>query len=228
MKEKTLIVAETFYSLQGEGHTSGVPAVFLRLGGCNLLCSWCDTVEVWKRGKHVHFKDVFNTEQVNALQNGAHLIITGGEPMLHQEQIENFLNYIFSPVFRPAIEVETNGTIMPSNYMRHTIDHWNISFKLKNSGEPWSKRVNEGVLAEMTKHMNVTFKIVIQREEDILELIQDFGDLISLKKVILMPAGATQAELAITRPIVAAIAKRMFMRYCDRLHVMIWNEKTGV
>jgi len=58
--------------------------------------------------------------------------------------------------------------------------------------------------------------------------LQDFDQLISMRKVVLMPAGATQEELAITRPIVAEAAKRFCMRYCDRLHVVIWNQKTGV
>ena len=59
-----LLVSEVFYSLQGEGSTMGIPAVFLRLSGCNLLCdgAWrCDTIEVWQKGHKTEFEDVYKT-----------------------------------------------------------------------------------------------------------------------------------------------------------------------
>ena len=61
-----LVVSEKFYSIQGEGISTGVPAVFLRLAGCNILCKgkgWiCDSIEVWKKGVKTEFKDVLSTE----------------------------------------------------------------------------------------------------------------------------------------------------------------------
>jgi organic radical activating enzyme len=76
--------------------------------------------------------------------------------------------------------------------------------------------------------MNAIFKFVIVDEGCVLEILQDFDELIPMRKVVLMPAGANQEELAITRPLAAEAAKKFHMRYCDRLHVMIWNLKTGV
>ena len=71
MKNK-LVVSEKFYSIQGEGQTMGVPAVFLRLGGCNLLCKgkgWvCDSIEVWKKGVSTPFNEVL-TEYIEQLKN---------------------------------------------------------------------------------------------------------------------------------------------------------------
>ena len=85
---KKLIVAETFYSIQGEGQTMGKPSVFLRLGGCNLLCKsedWvCDSIEVWQKGKAVLFSEVLQEDYIKRLREGAHLIITGGEPLIHK------------------------------------------------------------------------------------------------------------------------------------------------
>jgi organic radical activating enzyme len=92
-----LIVSEKFYSLQGEGQTMGIPAIFVRLAGCNLLCKsdhWvCDSIEVWRKGDKTPFEEVLSAKDVDRLMNGAHLIFTGGEPMLHQKKILEYLNW---------------------------------------------------------------------------------------------------------------------------------------
>mgnify|MGYP001381990436 CR=1 FL=1 len=97
---KEIRVSESFFSIQGEGITVGVPAVFLRLQGCNLDCgskggNWvCDTEAVWKKGrKHTindYFEDFIN-QYHQAFNIGAHLILTGGEPLLQQEAICEFI-----------------------------------------------------------------------------------------------------------------------------------------
>ena len=109
----TIKISEQFYSIQGEGRTVGVPAVFLRLQGCNLTCggihtvkskkldsdaTWrCDTIEVWTKGNSYHFKDVCddweNKNWVKLFKQGAHLVITGGEPLLQQSAICDLLTY---------------------------------------------------------------------------------------------------------------------------------------
>ena len=91
-KINKLPVSEVFYSIQGEGQTMGVPAVFLRLGGCNILCqseSWiCDTIEVWRKSKALPFEEVLGEEYEKLLlSKDVHLVITGGEPLLHQKMI---------------------------------------------------------------------------------------------------------------------------------------------
>ena len=119
-------VSETFYSIQGEGPTVGVPAVFIRLQGCNLNCgsrsgSWvCDTVDVWKKGTQYSITDFFQDimEKYNhALLDGEHLLMTGGEPLLQQAAMSEFINQFNQ---KPYIEVETNGTIAPNDI--NTID----------------------------------------------------------------------------------------------------------
>src|SRR5215208_6307996 len=145
MKESyALIVSEVFYSIQGEGQTIGIPAVFLRLGGCNILCksdSWtCDTIDVWKKGKITKFENVLGNEQesinnMSYLSMGAHLIITGGEPMMHKNAIILYLNWFRETYkFTPIVEIETNGTIIPDRILLDKIDYWNVSPKLSNSG----------------------------------------------------------------------------------------------
>lgn len=238
-----LAVAETFYSIQGEGPSTGMPSVFLRLGGCNLFCNskdWrCDTIEVWQHSRSVKFEDVLKREYIAELQMGAHLVITGGEPLLQQEALADYLDWLSSlfPIDQFFVEVETNGTITPNvGLMKYHVDCWNISPKLPNSGEPFDKRVNEIALQAMINHgYDYILKFVISSKEDLMDLFSDYDFLFlngdtrkHFGKLMFMPAGATQEELAVTRPIVVELCKQLNIRYTDRQHIVIWNRKTGV
>lgn len=79
---QTLPVMEAFYTLQGEGAHQGRAAYFIRLGGCDVGCFWCDVKESWDANKH---PQVSITNLVDgALQYPGRLaVITGGEPLLH-------------------------------------------------------------------------------------------------------------------------------------------------
>lgn len=228
---KKLIVSEVFYSLQCEGRSIGTPAVFLRLAGCNLLCQgngWtCDTIEVWKHGKAKEFKDVIPEIWMQRLIEGAHLVITGGEPLLHQEMIAQYLDWIFQEYkFLPFIEVETNGTIVPNTYLKNVVKYWNCSPKLSNSGEPVEKRINELALRVIDKHDSI-FKFVVLNEGDVLEALNDYYFL-DTKKFMFMPGGATRDELESVRLPIVEQCINLGIRYSERLHIVIWNQKTGV
>ena len=78
----TLPVMEHFYTLQGEGYYQGQAAYFIRLGGCDVGCIWCDVKDSWDPSKHPHY----SIEQLLAFvkQTPARIaVITGGEPLMH-------------------------------------------------------------------------------------------------------------------------------------------------
>jgi len=224
-----LHVSEKFYSIQGEGQTIGIPAVFLRLTGCNLDCTWCDSVEVWKKGNKEKFEHILGLEFVQRLRGGAHLVITGGEPMLQQLRICDFLEWFFDTHgFAPVVEIETNGTIMPNNAMKNHVNFWNVSPKLDNSKERKDDRIKDTVLTELNKQENVIFKFVISEgPKDIPELLAEF-EMIDFRKVLLMPAGSSKEELSKTAVMVAETCKMLGIRYSPRIHIDIWDKKTGV
>lgn len=79
---RSLPLMETFYTLQGEGAHTGKAAFFVRIGGCDVGCYWCDTRESWKAGLH----PLTPVEEIvrQALQYPARaVVITGGEPLLY-------------------------------------------------------------------------------------------------------------------------------------------------
>ncbi len=86
MTEQELPVMEAFYTLQGEGFHQGKAAYFIRLGGCDVGCYWCDVKDSWDADKHP--KQTVERLAAEALQaTGSKpklAVITGGEPLLHQ------------------------------------------------------------------------------------------------------------------------------------------------
>ncbi len=73
---------ESFYTIQGEGFYQGHAAYFVRLGGCDVGCVWCDVKESWDASKHPH-QDVSDIVERAAVNPGRMVVITGGEPLLH-------------------------------------------------------------------------------------------------------------------------------------------------
>ncbi len=100
-----LPVMEAFYTIQGEGHFQGQAAYFIRLGGCDVGCHWCDVKESWDWQAH----PLLSVEEIvkQALQSPARLaVITGGEPLMHD------LGTLCDALHREGfqINIETSGT----------------------------------------------------------------------------------------------------------------------
>jgi 7-carboxy-7-deazaguanine synthase len=99
-------IAEIFKSLQGEGNNQGRPCLFIRLAGCNLQCLWCDTTYAQTGGIEMSLDTIF--EQAWCL-NPSYVCITGGEPLLQIDDLEQLLVSLHQR--GTEIDVETNGTI---------------------------------------------------------------------------------------------------------------------
>jgi organic radical activating enzyme len=239
-----LAISEVFYSIQGEGPTTGYPAVFVRLGGCNLMCggegtqkdsklhsgaTWrCDTIEVWMKSKSKEFKDILPEDCIEAIKKGANLIITGGEPLMQQTNVIEFIKYIKEEYSKNCyIEIETNGTIAPIPEISQLINQWNCSPKLSNSGMPNFKTYNTNAICKLNR-LNTAFKFVIDTDMDWVEIKKFYFDIIDHKKIWLMPSGSNQEQLIKSKEIVAEIAKNNYIKFTNRLHIEIWNKKTGV
>ena len=235
MKHDRLRISEQFYSLQGEGKTMGIPSVFVRLQACNILCKgeWvCDTIEVWKTGEKtpvMHWVVGSIVKYVPHLKKGAHLIFTGGEPLLQQKAIVYAIKY-FKRVhgFKPYIEIETNGTLMPDKELIEQVDLFNCSFKLANSGVREDRRIKLDVLKELKKHHTI-FKIVVGSTESYIEARKIFDEVgIPNDQIWLMPPGDNKEEIDKVSKITAQICIEESLNFSSRLQVVLWNKTTGV
>lgn len=231
-----LKIAEFFsQTIQGEGVTVGVPSAFLRMKDCTLDCVWCDSTEVWRKGNPYTVWEVLDLMDESGLtedlRNGHHLVLTGGSPLKQQAQLAVLLAlFQVRHGFLPYVEVENECMLMPHPQFAQFISQWNNSPKLENSGMKKVLRYKPVVISEMAHLVNSTFKFVISKPEEWDEISKDFLEpgLISRDQVILMPCGASREELNQTRDIAVEIAVREGVMYSDRLHVVIWDLKTGV
>ena len=247
-QDNTLSISEKFFSLQGEGVTMGIPSYFIRLSNCTLACGWvrengnwvkdktaawhCDSLPSWITGKDQSFEQIVKElpNFIENLHNDAHLIFTGGEPLLHQVKILSFLDWLKNEYnLKPIVEFETSATLQPFEELKNLVSYWNVSPKLSNSNMSEKRRIKPSILKWFNDRAETIFKFVISNEDDFKELNQwiDKG-LISKNKLVLMPAGSSQEELKKTRPLVVNLCIKNNLRYSDRLHVVIWNEALGV
>ncbi|MFT6866793.1 MAG: 7-carboxy-7-deazaguanine synthase [Cyclobacteriaceae bacterium] len=78
----SLPVMESFYTIQGEGHHTGKPAYFIRLGGCDVGCVWCDVKESWDAEKHPNMT-IQEMVKEASLSGAEIVVVTGGEPLMY-------------------------------------------------------------------------------------------------------------------------------------------------
>lgn len=120
---------ERYLSLQGEGAHSGLPCYFIRFGGCDLRCHWCDTPAALSGGVW------HSREQILAeLPDGVALVqITGGEPLLQRESLVDLIRTLVGPGYGRKVILETGGHRSLAGLPPET--HIVMDIKLPGSGE---------------------------------------------------------------------------------------------
>ena len=99
-------ITEIYKSLQGESTYAGLPCVFVRLTGCNLRCTWCDSEYTFQGGRKMEMGEVL--DQVSRLSPGGGLVeITGGEPMLQEREVVPFMRMLLEEGYE--VLLETSG-----------------------------------------------------------------------------------------------------------------------
>lgn len=224
-----LRISELFASLQGEGASAGLPAAFLRLGDCNLNCRYCDTPYSWDwrqydRKTELIEEDLLVTAaRIRALAP-RRLVITGGEPLLQQQALEELVTQLCEF----AVEVETNGTITPSATLSHGIAQWNVSPKLASSGVAEAHRFKLEALEALRDTERAWLKWVVVAKEDLDEIHRWVTTLHWPKeRVILMPEAKSPSQLAERSSLVAEAAMQHGFRFSTRLQVLLWGNERG-
>ncbi|GLI57206.1 7-carboxy-7-deazaguanine synthase [Propionigenium maris DSM 9537] len=163
-------VVEKFVSINGEGQRSGELAVFIRLAGCNLRCSYCDTM--WANEEDVKFTPMSKEEVYDyIISTGVkNITLTGGEPLM-AEEISELIDYITrdESLF---LEIETNGSIDISPFRRKSVD--NLSFTMDYKGGT----------SKMEKHMLLSNFEVLSPADTVKYVVGSREDLIKARDLI--------------------------------------------
>lgn len=247
-----LKVSEIFYSVQGEGISQGTPCIFIRLADCNLICGghkgklvesgkaswWCDTEDVWRKGKEMLFEEIRDKIiallepfglSISHLEHHIHIVWTGGEPVMQQTAIIEWLKlFEFTYSFVPYNELETNATIPMTHALLYYMNQINSSPKLANSGMPDNIRINKIALKQVSTHRSGWFKFVVSSEADISEIEESFGNYVSIKNVILMPGVDKLEDLSERTRFIYEMSKKYGYIAITRGHVLAWDKLTGV
>ena len=227
----TLVVSEVFGpTWQGEGPSLGRRAGFVRLGRCNLACTFCDTPYTWRWTDHdpsVELRTASVDDVLTELlvMDVPLVVVTGGEPLLQQSHLP--------PLLQPLrdrgidVEIETAGTLAPSPDVVDLVSRFNVSPKLANSGNPLDRRLKPEVLRALQRTGRAAFKFVALDAVDLDEIgriVDDCG----LTDVWVMPEG-TDPETIVTRgrALIDPVLDRGW-NLTTRLHVLLWGDRRGV
>ncbi|MEK3875961.1 7-carboxy-7-deazaguanine synthase QueE [Paenibacillus sp. FSL H8-0122] len=223
---KKIGVYEIFSSIQGEGILQGIPSVLIRLVGCNLDCSWCDTQSFLKGGRGTYYK----LEQiVDALDSYCckNVVITGGEPFIHQE-LPILTRELHERGYH--ITIETNATL----YQEVVCDLISMSPKLSNSvvtdPDTKSNKIDIGVIRKFISNFDYQIKFVVNDQEDMEEvssILKEIGDYDPFR-VMIMPMAATLKDLQLVQKKVLKLCIDYNMRYANRLQLQIWDNQSEV
>ena len=217
--------------MQGEGISLGVPSVFLRLATCNLACRWCDTKYTWDWQNFDYETEVVELDPASIHQriqayDCSHVVITGGEPMLQQAELLPLVESLAEEGY--TFEVETNGTIIPTSEILRHIKQWNVSPKLRTSGNRLNEVQIPLALQTFAALPEAYFKFVVAVESDVDEICALRNRYsIPPERVLLMPEGRTPDGLARKSSWLPEKCLKHGFRFTTRLHIILWGDERG-
>lgn len=221
-------ISEIFLSIEGEGIRTGAPAVFIRLFGCNLCCSYCDSMYAVEGSDFQEMSPVEVFEKVKSF-NTQYVTLTGGEPLIHKD-VEVLLKMLDDSGFE--INIETNGTQPKPTDLKNmfcTMDWKSISSGM----QPRMKMENMMTLGEKD-----VLKFVVGTEEDLLDAARVIGameaeydrDSLKLPTFYVSPIfGTMKYENMVNWILSNETMKRNNVRFQVQLHKIVWDpEARGV
>lgn len=222
MAETRIPINECFLSIQGEGRNAGKLSIFLRTQGCNLKCPWCDTKDSWSDAQNVDVYTLSLNEIITEIERHSqcrHVVITGGEPMLHFEKM--------IPLFRElkkkdyTLEIETNG----SYSLGHNdlfFSQVNVSYKITN------REIAPYALKAIDRRYDYKFVIRSKSDVEAIEKLLEEQPYINRENIYLMPEGAVKEVQEMHMEEISRWAIEHGFNFSPRLHVLIWGGKRGV
>ena len=219
-------IIEIYKSLQGESSYTGVPCVFVRLAGCNLRCTWCDSEYTFKGGQRMTLEEV--EREVHRLSPDGGLVeITGGEPMLQEREVVALMDRLLTAGYTVLLETSGERPLerVPSGVVKI------VDVKCPDSGEGDTFRREN--LNALTTRDEVKFVIASRRDYEFArDFIQENALSSQVASVILSPAfrkdaaGSRDASHCLVDPQQLAewlLADGLKARLGLQIHKFIWE-----
>lgn len=209
-----LKITETFLSLQGEGAHAGLPCTFIRLTGCALRCSYCDTPYAFHGGSWKSFEELHQF----VAEKGARLVqITGGEP-LHQKAVRLFIDQLVERGYLPLVETGGMESVEGLNPATHIV----MDLKTPDSGE--SDRMLWSNLEFLKPGDEIKF--VVCSMGDLEWSFQKIRELNLDQRFQLLISPV--ASITDRKPFAEAlIQSRIRARFQIQLHKILWGDEAG-
>lgn len=217
-------IIEIYKSVQGESSFAGLPCIFVRLAGCNLRCSWCDSEYTFSGGKKMSDDEVM--AEVRKLAPVMLVEITGGEPLLQEKALIPFMKRLLAD--RYQVMIETSGE-RPLDNVPPAV-HKIVDVKCPASGESGKFRMEN--LPSLTNRDELKFVIADRTD---YEFARDFIRAHPTNaQVLLSPAfrkdarGRTSANFALEPQDLVSwmLADGLHARLSLQIHKFIWDPAT--
>ncbi|MCU4515885.1 7-carboxy-7-deazaguanine synthase QueE [Acinetobacter radioresistens] len=218
-----LRITEIFYSLQGEANAAGLPTVFIRLTGCPLRCTYCDTIYSFEGGVRQSLEEIIATARS---YNTPYICVTGGEPLAQPNAL---------PLMQRLadlgcqVSLETSGALDVSKVDSRISKV--LDLKTPNSGE-----VARNLLANLdhlTAHDQIKF-VICNREdyEWSKQQLEQYQLQDKVSTVWFSPAFAVEKGAVRLPPLARDLAQWILedhlpVRFQLQLHKLLWNDETG-
>jgi 7-carboxy-7-deazaguanine synthase len=228
-----MVITEIFKSIQGEGTRAGLPCIFVRLTGCNLRCTWCDTAYAFHGGKKMSVEEVWTrvdelagrSEKMQGSQAPVPLVeLTGGEPLL-QEEIYPLAERLIASGY--TVMIETSGERFIGELPREVIKI--VDVKCPDSGEPDTFEMRN--LEALSEKDEVKFVLSTRRDYDFArEFTLQHGLAGRVKQILFSPVfedpAGKWAGLEPRKLVEWILADRLPVRLGLQLHKFIWEPAT--
>ena len=228
-----MYITEIFKSIQGEGTRAGLPCIFVRLTGCNLRCTWCDTAYAFHGGKKMSVEEVLGcvdelagrSEKLHGSESAVPLVeLTGGEPLL-QEEVYLLAEKLLAKGY--TVMVETSGERYIGELPREVIKI--VDVKCPDSGEADTFEMHN--LEALSEQDEVKFVISTRRDYEFAREFTTQHELARRVKQVLFspvfedPAGKWQG-LEPREVVEWILADGLPVRLGLQLHKFIWDPAT--
>lgn len=211
-------VLKIFNSIQGEGLNTGLPTVFVRLAGCDLMCSYCDTKESWftSNSKIMTLEEVYNEVQSRTTSGGC-VCITGGEPLLQKEEVSMLCALLARDDLN--VEIETNGKVPLDDFVRHgaTIV---MDIKCPSSGVKLDYEFSVKQMSHLSDKDMVKFVVEDKEDLDYMISVLKIASLhIKLPNIIVSPVYHNNKPSPVLKDIIDLIRSNLKDDICSKIRL---------